>query len=47
MTELTILEREVLDAITKDDFYQDGLNSVIWADVFLDTCKYFKGIWNR
>lgn len=44
MTNLTTLERNVLDAITKDDFYEMGLESVIWADVFLDTVKYHYSI---
>ena len=35
--ELTEMERQILDDITKDDFYEDGLHSVIWADCFLDT----------
>lgn len=33
------MERQALDAITKDNFYEEGLNSCIWADVFLDTFK--------
>lgn len=41
MVELTKMERQVLDAITKDDFYEDGLNSCLWTDVFLDTVKGF------
>ena len=43
MENLTKLEKQALDAITKDDFYEEGLNSAIWADVFLDTFKgYYK-----
>ena len=37
MTNLTELERTVLDDITKDDFYENGLYSEIWADCFMDT----------
>lgn len=39
MIKLTKLERTVLDDITKDDFYENGLDSAIWADCFLDTTK--------
>lgn len=38
-TTLTELEKIVLKEITEDDFYEDGLNSVIWADVFIDCCS--------
>ena len=41
MLQLTELERKVLHAITKDCFYENGLESVIWADVFLDTCMHY------
>ena len=34
---LTEMERTILDDIPKDCFYDDGLDSVIWADCFLDT----------
>lgn len=44
MVELTKMERQALDAITKDNFYENGLDSVIWADVYLDTVKGFYGI---
>ena len=40
----TEMELKVLDAITKDDFYEDGVNSTIWADVFLDTVKGYYNI---
>lgn len=33
--ELTEMERKVLDDITHDDFYEDGLYSTIWADCFV------------
>jgi hypothetical protein len=36
MTNLTELERTLLDDITKDNFYDNGLDSGIWADCFLD-----------
>lgn len=39
MTNLTQMERTVLDDITHDCFYEDELDSVIWADCFLDTTK--------
>ncbi len=35
-TNLTDLERKILDDITQDNFYEDGLDSCIWSDVFLD-----------
>lgn len=34
--QLTDMEKRVLDDITHDDFYEEGLDSVIWADVFCD-----------
>ena len=34
---LTELEAQVMLEITKDDFYEDGLDSSIWADCFLNT----------
>ena len=37
--ELTEMERTILDDITRDCFYEDELDSVIWADCFLDTTK--------
>jgi hypothetical protein len=37
MIELTNLEKITLDDITKDCFYQFGLDSVIWADCFMDS----------
>lgn len=37
MTNLTTLERTILHDITTDDFYDNGLDSTIWADCFLDT----------
>lgn len=37
MIKLTQNERQILDDITNDCFYEDGLDSVIWADCFLDT----------
>lgn len=37
MITLTEMERTILDDITHDCFYEDELDSVIWADSFLDT----------
>lgn len=34
--ELTVLERQTLEDITNDDFYEDGLNSIIWSDCFME-----------
>ena len=34
---LTDMEKQVLHDITEDEFYENGLDSVIWADCFLDT----------
>lgn len=40
MINLTELEKIVLEDITRDDFYEEELDSVIWADVFVDmTCS--------
>lgn len=36
MIELTEMELTTLNDITKDDFYEEGLDSVLWADVFID-----------
>lgn len=44
MTNLTTLELKVLQAMTKDDFYEMGLDSELWADVFVDTCYYTQNI---
>ena len=35
MTKLTELEKTVLHDITTDDFYEYGLDSLIWADSFM------------
>ncbi len=40
MITLTEMERTTLDDITKDCFYEEGLDSVIWADCFLDDATY-------
>ena len=37
MINLTTLEKTVLHDITTDDFYEEGLDSAIWADNFMDT----------
>ena len=36
MINLTELEKIVLEDITHDQFYENDLDSVIWADVFVD-----------
>ena len=36
---LTTLEMTALDDMTKDNFYEDGLDSMLWADVFVDGSK--------
>lgn len=41
MVELTKLEKQALDAITKDDFFENGLDSCLWTDVYLDTFKAY------
>ena len=33
---LTEMELQTLEDITNDDFYEDGLNSIIWVDTFLE-----------
>ena len=36
---LTELEKQIMQEITKDDFYEDELDSQIWVNCFLDnTC---------
>lgn len=35
--ELTESEKQTLEDITNDNFYEDGLDSIIWADCFMDT----------
>lgn len=35
MTNLTALERTLLDDLTKDDFWENGLDSGVWVDTFL------------
>ena len=44
MINLTEMEKQALDAITKDDFYDNGLDSAIWADVYLDTFRGYYGV---
>lgn len=39
MINLTELEEIVLEDITHDQFYENDLDSVIWADVFVDDCS--------
>lgn len=34
---LTKLEKDVLRKFTEDDFYESGVESILWADVFSDT----------
>lgn len=36
MPNLTDMEKTILHDITKDDFYDNGLDSGIWCDCFLD-----------
>lgn len=36
---ITELEKEIMIAITKDCFFENGLDSVIWTDCFLDDIK--------
>ena len=36
---LTEMEKQILVDITKDCFYDNGVDSEIWADCFLDTTK--------
>ena len=39
-TQFTEMELKLMDDITKDCFYENGLDSCIWANVFLDdTCS--------
>jgi len=44
MISLTEMERQVLGAFVKDDFCENGLDSSLWADVFLDTIRGYCGI---
>ena len=34
---LTKLEKDVLRKFTEDEFYEFGVESILWADVFSDT----------
>ena len=39
-TDLTEMEKQVLADMPKDNFFEDGLESVLWCDCFLDfTCS--------
>lgn len=47
MTELkrmTELEEKVMEAIALDPFFEDGEDSVLWLDCFLDTVEDNMGI---
>nr|DAJ37783.1 MAG TPA: hypothetical protein [Caudoviricetes sp.] len=33
--ELTELEKQTLEDITNDNFYEDGLDSILWSDCFM------------
>jgi hypothetical protein len=37
---LTKLEKDVLQKFTEDEFYEFGVESILWADVFSDTVCY-------
>lgn len=38
--QLTDMEKQTLHDFTQDDFYESGLDSVLWADNFLDFSSY-------
>jgi hypothetical protein len=44
MTELTELEMRLLRTLPKENFYEDGFDSTLWTDCFLDTLKDYEGI---
>ena len=37
---LTEMERNTLEDMTYDDFYENGVDSCLWADNFLDFSRY-------
>lgn len=39
MANLTEYEKIILKDITNDDFYEEELDSHLWADVFIDGCS--------
>lgn len=39
MMKLTELEKEVMNMIPNDDFYEEGFESTLWNDVFLGNLK--------
>ena len=38
--DLTEMELNTLEDMTHDDFYEDGVDSCLWADSFLDFSRY-------
>ena len=36
---LTDLERKALDVFRKDEFYEQGVESIVWGDVLSDTMR--------
>ncbi len=36
---LTELEQKFMTAVPKDDFYEQGFESVLWSDVFFDAAE--------
>ena len=38
--QLTDMEKQTLHDFTQDDFYESGLDSVLWADNFVDFSSY-------
>lgn len=45
--DLTDMEKQVLTAFPEDTFYENGLESILWTDCFLDTVEEITGIDSR
>jgi hypothetical protein len=39
LPKLTKMEFEVMASIPEDDFYESGLESILWTDIFMDNCS--------
>lgn len=44
MKKLTVLEMKVMTTITKDEFYEEGYESCIWTENFLDNLNSIEDI---
>ncbi len=44
MEKLGELEAQLVEAVPEDPFYEDGFDSVLWIEFFLDMLEELKGI---